>query len=252
MKVLIACEYSGVIRDAFIEAGHEAWSVDLLPSEGKHNQYHYQGDVRECEKDIGAFETFDLLIAHPDCTYLTNSAAWAYKEPPYHQKVKPDTPVGKERVKLREEALEFVQWLMDLPIKRKCIENPMGIISTRIRKPNQYIHPHEYGHDASKKTGLWLEELPELKPTEFIKPRMVCKCGQVYEPDYFEKRNRLKIACVVCVVNGKGSGRLNPRWANQTDSGQNKLTPSADRWKDRAKTYQGWANAMVDQWGNLK
>lgn len=216
MKVLIACEYSGVVRDAFIDAGHYAVSVDLLPSEGRFNEFHYQGDVRDCEYYIGDFETYDLLIAHPDCTYLTNSAAWAYKDGPYHQKVKPETPVGSERRKLREDALDFVQWLMNLPIERKCIENPVGVISTRIRKADQYIQPHEYGHDASKKTGLWLENLPNLKPTKHIKPRIV---------------NGLK------------------RWGNQTDSGQNKLTPSSDRWKERAKTYLGWADAMVKQWG---
>lgn len=210
LQVLVACEYSGRIRQAFCDLGHEAWSCDLLPTEGNF-RFHYQCDVREI-----LHQGWDLLIAHPDCTYLTNSASWAYKEGPYHQKINPGTKVGAERMKLRNEALEFVRLLMNAPIPMIAIENPIGVISTSIRPASQYINPHEYGHDASKKTGLWLKGLPLLKPTNHIEPRIV---------------NGLK------------------RWANQTDSGQNRLTPGSDRWKDRSRTYQGWADAMAMQWG---
>lgn len=197
LKVLVACEYSGTVRDAFTRAGHFAMSCDLLPSETP--GFHWRGDVRE----ILGFG-WDLLIAHPDCTYLCSSGLhWNKREPGRQEKT--------------EAALDFVRDLMNAPIPHIAIENPVGCISTRIKKPSQYVHPHQFGHDASKKTGLWLKNLPNLKPTQMVEPRM---------------------------VNGK------PRWANQTDSGQNRLPPSENRWKDRARTYQGWADAMADQWGS--
>lgn len=216
MRVLIACEYSGRVRDAFRARGHDAISCDLLPSETPGP--HHQGDVREVLKD-----NWDLLIAHPDCTYLTCSAEWAYKDGPYHQKVKPGVLVGAARREAREQALDFVRLLMDAPIEKKAIENPRGVISTQIRPASQYIQPFEYGDDASKITGLWLENLPNLIPTNRIKGRLI--------------------------EWPRGSGKIVERWANQTDSGQNKLTPSAGRWKERARTYGGWANAMAKQWG---
>jgi hypothetical protein len=212
MRVLIGCESSGVTRRAFRDAGHDAWSCDLLPSEDN-SPYHFQCDVREV---IDLW--WDMAIFHPDCTYLTNSAAWAYTDGPYHQKVKPGTPVGLERRILRQQALEFVQFLMDAPIERIAIENPVGVISTTIRPADQYIQPFEYGHSASKKTGLWLKNLPVLRPT--------------------------------CIVPGRIANGVE-RWDNQTDSGQNKLTPSPDRWRERSRTYDGWSQAMVTQWGNL-
>lgn len=209
MKVLIACEASGVVRDAFIARGHDAMSCDLLPTERPGP--HYQGDVKLIIND-----GWDLMIAHPDCTYLTNSAAWAFGDGPYHQKVKPGTLVGEARREARREAIAFVKMLMDAPIGKIAIENPVGSISTFIRPADQYIQPYQFGHDASKKTGLWLKCLPLLQKTKLIDPR---------------------------IVDGK------PRWGNQTDSGQNKLTPGPMRWLDRARTYQGWADAMADQWG---
>lgn len=216
MKVLIACEYSGIIRDAFIALGHDAWSCDLLETES--TGPHYQCDVRDIIND-----GWDLMIAHPDCTYLTNSAAWAYKDGPYHQKIKSDTLVGEALRVEREKALQFVQFLMNAPIDKIAIENPVGVISTRIKPASQYIHPYEYGHDASKKTGLWLKNLPLLIPTKTVNPRII--------------------------EHPKGSGKMVKRWGNQTDSGQNNLSPSDDRWKDRARTYRGWADAMAEQWG---
>jgi len=215
MRVLIACEYSGRVRDAFSKRGHYAMSCDLLPSEA--GGTHYQGDVRDILHD-----GWDLMIAHPDCTYLTNSAAWAYKDGPYHQMVKPETLVGAARRKARAEALDFVRVLLSAPIPRIAIENPMGAISTAIQPASQYIQPHQFGHDASKITGLWLKNLPPLVPTKRIQGRIVMHNGKLVE-----------------------------RWANQTDSGQNKLTPSDYRWKERARTYLGWADAMAEQWGNL-
>lgn len=210
MKVLIACEYSGSVRDAFLRLGHDAMSCDLLPT--VEPGPHYQGDVFDIIND-----GWELMVAHPPCTFLTSSAAWALKDGPYHQKVKPGTLVGKARRDAQAEALEFVRALLDAPIEKIALENPVGRIGTAIRKADQYIHPHEFGHDASKRTGLWLKNLPLLAPTGIIKPRM---------------------------VTGK------PRWGNQTDSGQNILTPSDDRWKVRAETYQGIADAMAQQWGS--
>lgn len=210
MLVLVGCESSGVTREAFRKLGHEAWSCDLLPADDN-SPYHLQCDVRLV---IGY--GWDLAIFHPDCTYLTNSAEWAYGDGPYHQNVKPETLVGAARRAARVEALDFVRFLMDADIPRIAIENPKGAISTHIRPPDQYIQPHEYGDDASKITGLWLKKLPLLVPTCHVPPR---------------------------IVDGK------KRWGNQTDSGQNKLTPGDNRWKERSKTYNGWANAFAHQWG---
>lgn len=206
-------------------------SCDLLPTESPGP--HYQGDVRDIMND-----KWDLMIAHPDCTYLTSSAEWAYKDGPYHQRVKQGTLVGHERREARERALSFVRMLMDAPINKIAIENPKGIISSRIRPPDQYIQPYQYGHDASKITGLWLKNLPLLMPTQWVEPRMVC-CNEVLPI------GAGKYGCANCL----GDNVAKPRWGNQTNSGQNCLTPSDDRWKLRAATYQGWADAMADQWG---
>jgi hypothetical protein len=218
VKVLIACESSGISREAWRKLGHDAWSCDLLPADDE-SPYHFQCDVMEVIN-----KGWDLMIAHPSCTYLTNSAAWAYGDGPYHQKVKPETLVGAARRQAREEALNFVRMLMAAPISKIAIENPVGAIGTRIKPASQYIHPYEYGEDASKRTGLWLKGLPKLVRTAYCKPRIV-----EWPP---------------------GLGMRVERWGNQTDSGQNKLTPGADRWKARSKTYQGWADAMAEQWGD--
>ena len=196
MRVLVACEYSGTVRDAFAAQGHDAWSCDLLETERPGQ--HYQGDVR----DMLAQE-WDLMIAHPPCTYLSVSGMhW--------------TTRGKRDPQLTEDALDFVRLLMDAPIPRIAIENPVSVISSRIRHPDQIVNPYQFGEDASKKTCLWLKGLPPLRPTAFVEPRM---------------------------IGGK------PRWGNQCDSGQNKLAPSADRWKDRSRTYAGIAAAFASQWG---
>jgi len=195
VRVLVACEYSGTVRDAFIRAGHDAISCDLLPTDAPGP--HYQGNVMDVIND-----GFDLMVAHPPCTYLSVSGMhW--------------TTRGLRDPQLTTDALAFVRLLMDAPIPRIAIENPVSIISSQIRKPDQIIQPWMFGHDASKKTCLWLKGLAPLTPTQTIAPRM---------------------------VDGK------PRYANQTDSGQNRLAPSADRWKIRSETYSGIADAMANQW----
>ena len=197
-KVLIACEYSGTVRDAFLALGHDALSCDLLPTDQPGP--HYQGDVRDV---LG--QGWDLMIAHPPCTHLAVSGMhW--------------TARGLRDPQLTEDALDFVRLLLDAPISRVALENPVSVISSRIRKPDQIIQPWMFGHDASKKTCLWLKNLPRLEPTQLTAPR---------------------------VVDGR------KRWGNQTDSGQNKLPPSEDRWKIRSETYAGIAAAMAAQWGPL-
>jgi hypothetical protein len=197
MRVLVACEYSGTVRDAFRARGHDAMSCDLLPTDV--DGPHYQGDVFDV---IG--NGWDLMIAHPPCTYLCSSGL--------HWNGRVEGRAAKT-----EDALAFVRALLDAPIPRIAIENPVGCIGTRIRKADQTIQPHQFGDDASKATCLWLKGLPLLTPTDRVPGRM---------------------------VNGKA------RWANQTDSGQNRLAPSADRWKLRSATFPGIAAAMADQWGN--
>jgi hypothetical protein len=190
MKVLIACEYSGAVRDAFIRQGHDAMSCDLLPTDSPGNHYH--GNVFDVIND-----GWDLMIGHPPCTHLAVSGARWFKD----------------KVEEQKEALAFVQRLMDAPIERIAIENPISVISSRIRKPDQIIQPWMFGHPEAKATCLWLKNLPKLVATD--------------------------------VLSLPESGR----WENQTPSGQNKLGPSPLRWKERSKTYQGIANAMATQWG---
>jgi hypothetical protein len=227
MRVLIACEYSGRTRNAFAALGHEVVSADYEPSEDNSPQ-HYQGNVF----DLIGREHFDLMIAHPPCTYLSVSGL--------HWNLRGVMVDGRPRAQLTEEAIAFVQRLMDAPIGRIAIENPISCISSRIRKPDQIIQPHQFGEDASKSTCLWLKNLPLLVPTMPIAPRLVC-CGEVL-PDGVGKRG-----CANC----EGANVAKPRWANQTNSGQNKLGPSDERWKERSRTYAGIANAWANQWGSL-
>lgn len=200
MRVLVGCEYSGRVRDAFIAAGHEAMSCDLLDTEAPGP--HYKGDVFDVVGD-----GWDLAIFHPPCTYLSRSGMhW--------------TSRGLRDPQLTEDALEFVQRLLQAPIPKIALENPVGAISVRVRKPDQIIQPYMFGDDASKKTCLWLKGLPKLEPTAYVQPRLVTLCGATYH-----------------------------RWANQTDRGQDRASHSADRWKVRSATYPGIASAMAQQWG---
>lgn len=150
MRVLIACEFSGVVRDAFRARGHDAVSCDLLPTESPGP--HLRCDVREILRD-----NWDLMIAHPPCTHLCVSGAphWA----------------RKAESGVQNEALDFVRTLLDAPIPKIALENPVGIISTTIRKPTQYIQPWQFGHGETKKTGLWLVNLPMLRPTKVVSGR---------------------------------------------------------------------------------
>lgn len=227
MRVLVACEYSGIVRDAFIAAGHDAWSCDLLPTESPGP--HYQCDVRDVLNN-----GWDLMIAHPPCTFLSVSGMhW--------------TTRGLRDPQLTEQALEFVSLLLNADIPRIALENPVSVISSRIRKPDQIIQPWWFGDNASKKTCLWLKNLPRLRIKE---PFKICppsgwgivKCAKDTEDDITYK-----------TIDGVLFGsRLMPApkmlWANQTPSGQNKLGPSKDRWQERSKTYPGIAKAFAEQW----
>jgi hypothetical protein len=193
--VLVACEYSGAVRDAFRALGHDAWSCDLLPTEAD-PRWHIQGDALEAI----ASREWDLVIAHPPCTYLAVSGLHWNKRVP-------------GRAEKTEHALGFVRAILDVPVPRIALENPVSCISSRIRKPDQIIQPWQFGHPESKATCLWLRGLPILRHTN--------------------------------VLQKPASGR----WENQTPSGQNKLGPSPDRWKERSKTYAGIASAMAEQWG---
>ena len=190
MKILIACEYSGIVRDAFARKGHDVMSCDILPteSEGK----HYQGDVFDV-----LYDDWDMMIAHPPCTHLSVSGARWFAE-------------GKKPIHLREEALDFVRKLMDAPIEKIAIENPVSVIGSRIRKSDQTINPYQFGHLEQKRTCLWLKNLPKLKETNNVKEEMMkLPIGQ---------RER---------IHWLGSGK----------------------GKERSKFYPGIAEAMADQWG---
>jgi hypothetical protein len=197
VKVLIGCERFGVLRDAFAKRGHDAWSCDLVAAPGN----HIQGDVLNVI-DGTVNHGWELAVFHPDCTYMAVSGLhWNKRRP--------------ERAALTEAALAFVRKLMACRIPRWAIENPIGCISTRIKKPNQVIQPWMFGEDASKATCLWLKGLPLLAPTNIL------------------------------------PGGRKARRANQTPSGQNKLGPSPERAMMRAKTYLGIAEAMAEQWGSV-
>jgi hypothetical protein len=192
LKVLVACEYSGAVRDSFIALGHDALSCDLLPTDVPGP--HHTGDVRPLLR-----QQWDIIIAFPPCTYLCSSGMhWTVR--------------GLRDPQLTEDALDFVRCLLDAPCPHIALENPVGAISTRIRKPDCVIQPWQFGHDASKTTCLWLKNLPPLVPN-YVLPK-------------------------------PASGR----WDNQCASGQNKLGPSPDRWKLRSATYPGIARAMAAQW----
>ena len=192
MRVLIACEYSGTVRDAFRAQGHDAMSCDLLPTDKPGP--HYQGDVFDVIHD-----DWDMMIAHPPCTHLAVSGAKHF--------------AAKQADGRQADALFFVRRLLDAPIARIALENPVSIISSQIRRPDQIIQPWMFGHEATKTTCLWLKGLPHLIPADIV---------------------------------GKGerhvtkSGKSLPTWYN--------LPPSPMRWKIRSATFQGIADAMAAQW----
>lgn len=217
MRVLIGCELSGTIRDAFAAMGHYALSCDLEPSDAP--GLHYQGDLFDV---LRPEYQWDLVIAHPPCTFLSSSGLhW-------------NTRLEGIRINRQQktyDAIAFAEriWACRSFVPKMAIENPIGCLSTRsqlgreiLGKTSQFIQPYEFGHDASKRTSLWLHGLEKL-PVDPAKR--------------FPGR----------VVNWKG--KMVERWANQTDSGQSALPPSDDRAKVRSNTYQGWADAMAAQWG---
>ena len=266
-RVLIACEYSGRVRQAFRNRGHDAWSCDLLPADDG-SPHHYQGDCFDLD-----WSGFDLVIAHPPCTYLTIAAEWAYKDDP-GRVMKPGSLFGEARREARREALAFIERIWNQPVSRLCVENPVGVINKSLPampKP-QYIQPWWFGEDASKKTGLWLRGLPPLtqhhtpkapRGWELVQYTADCDpdsdgwCGvRDVDPAQCDYIGPTEDDVNYRVIDGVMFGtRLHPappmRWSNQTDSGQNKLPPSADRWKLRSTTYQGIADAMAEQWGAL-
>lgn len=245
MRVLVGMETSGQVRDAFLRLGHDAISVDLLP-----HQYggpHVVGDLFDfVQRDTA----FDLAIFHPECTYHTLAAAWAFGPGPYHQQVKPGTLTGQARHEARARAEDDVRRIRYLPIPRKVIENPRGTIPQRLNMPvGQVIHPRDFGDDASKATCLWFydahgEPLTDMalncRPAARALPRLVCKaCGATTAP------GATATACG-CV------GQRLPRWENQTDKGQNRVAPHVtNRWQVRSDTFPGVAAAMAEQWGSL-
>ena len=193
MKILIACEFSGIVRDAFARRGHYAMSCDLLPAElpGR----HYQGDVRDIILDDG----WDLMIAFPPCTFLAVSGAKWFKD----------------RQKEQARALKFVRLLLNASIEKIALENPIGVISTKIRKPDQIIQPWQFGHKTTKATCLWLKNLPTLYSTNIV-----------------NKGERRYYA----------SGKSSPMWHAKSGKGCG---------KKRSITFQGIAEAMAEQWGTL-
>lgn len=196
MRVLVACEFSGTVREAFKALGHDVWSCDLLPTEIPGQ--HIQGDVLEILN-----QDWDLMIAHPPCTDLAVSGARYFSE-----------KIADGR---QQRALDFVQALMNAPIPRICIENPVSVISTKIRKPDQIIQPYQFGHPEPKSTCLWLKNLPKLVPTNIVEPEFIIgkKDGKKYSRIHFMSYGK------------KG----------------------AERWRLRSKTYQGIAEAMANTWG---
>ena len=254
MKILVACEESQAVTKAFRAKGHEAFSCDILPCSGGHPEWHIQQDVTEL-----LAQKWDMIISFPPCTYLCSSGMhW--------------TTRGLRDPKLTEDAKRFVLEIWNADCPRIVIENPIGVLSTTLRKPDQIIQPWMFGEDASKQTCLWLKGLPNLQSTDIIPPKgfqnvvyagelPLCECCEepwcekhqehysdcdCYGPTQDDLRyvavNKYEFACDVAFV-GK------PVWGNQTPSGQNKLGPSQDRAMLRAKTFPGIAQAMAEQWG---
>jgi len=208
MKILVACEESQAITKEFRALGHEAYSCDILPCSGGHPEWHLQGDVFNFVN-----QGWDLMVAHPPCTYLSVSGA--------RHMYNKDGSVNQDRAKNQLEALNFVQKLMEVNIPRIAIENPVSVISSKIKKPDQIIQPWMFGDEATKTTCLWLKNLPHLTPTNIV---------------------------------GKGertifkSGKSHPKW--YADALANAKTPE-ERRTLRSKTFNGIAKAIAHQWTNI-
>lgn len=194
MRVLVACEYSGTVRDAFIKLGHDAMSCDIIPTDVPGP--HYEGDVLDVIND-----EWDLMIAHPPCTYLSNAGA---------RFLYPKGQLNKDRLKLGLEAKQFFMALYNSNIPKICVENPIPSKIYELPSYTQTIQPYEYGHPFQKRTCLWLKGLPKLIPTNIVSERQ--------------------------------SSKVPGNWFNKGGK---------DRQKNRAKTFQGIADAMAIQWGNV-
>ena len=201
MRVLVACEFSGIVRDAFVKNGHYAMSCDLIPSESPGE--HHIGNVFDVIDRV-----WDLMICHPPCTYLTISGNRWFK-PEYKDRY-PNRP------QQRLDAIKFAVDLFNSKIEKVCMENPAGVLSTQFRPPNQYIQPYQFGEPHSKRTGLWLKNLPLLVPTNIVKP------------EYYVYKD----------------GTKDPMWHYKSF-----CFNKEERSKMRSRTFQGIADAMADQWG---
>ena len=213
MRVLVACEYSGIVRDEFLKLGHDAISCDLLDSESDFGE-HYKGNVLDIIND-----GWDMMIAFPPCTYLTVTGnRWFYHPEDKHLPTDKRRPHPKhpDRRELQKQALSFVSNILNANIDRNPLENPIGAISSNIRKPDQIIHPYQFGHDTAKSTCLWLKNLPILRYTKIVEPKSF-KMGD-----------------------GKNYNKLHYETFN---------LPVEERWKVRSATFLGIAKAMADQWG---
>ena len=245
MRIFIGMETSGEARRRLAAQGHHVISCDILPSEDDAPLPTKFGRSGHIVADVFATLEWlwsegwwpDTALFHPTCTYLTGSAEWAYKDPDfarypgvgYHQKLKQGTLFGAARREARDKDAEAFLRLARLPIPRKFIENPVGVMSTRFRKPTQIIQPYEFGDDASKKTCIWIvgkdmEDLVDLKLT--VNPDKRFPGRWVEWP--------------------RNSGTMVERWSNQTESGQSNVTPDEERWKDRSRTFPGIADALTE------
>lgn len=231
MKILIACEESQAVAKAFRKRGHQAYSCDILPCSGGHPEWHIMGDVSELIKTgKGKLETgklkqckkWDMMIAHPPCTYFAVSGAkWFYHPEDKHLPTSERRPHPKfpNRKKEQKESFKFFMSLANAPIDKIAIENPVGFISSFWRKPDQIIQPYQFGVSASKKTCFWLKNLPLLKPTKIVDPG---------ERIYFK------------------SGKSQPKWYSDALV---KSKSTEERRTMRSKTFKEIADAIADQWG---
>lgn len=241
MRVFIGMETSGALRRRFIAQGHEVISCDTLPAEDGPTPNHMIGDVfvtlERLRLDYGWWP--DLAIFHPTCTFHTLAAAWAFNDPDYvrypgvgyHQRVQPGTLTGAARRKARKEAEADCERIKALKIKRKIVENPKGTLPTRTSygRPHQIVQPYEFGDDASKGTCLWFFDYDGNPLPGMALP--------------LDPEKRVPGRIVIC------NGKPVERWGNQTDSGQNNVTPGEARWKERSRTFDGIADAGAEHWG---
>jgi len=217
-QILIACEESQAITKAFRKLGYNAYSCDLLPASGGHPEWHIQGDAI-AEAYSGKY---DMMIAHPPCTYLSVAGAWAmYKKDENGNKV-----INEVRKKNQTEALDFVRELMNAPIEHIAIENPVSVISSQIRKPDQIVHPYHFGDKASKSTCLWLKNLPKLEPTDIVEK------GEFKE--WIDKKS--------------GKKKRQATWIYEC---LQKAENKEHLRTLRSKTFQGMADAIADQWSKV-